>query len=117
MISTWFGKKPDKAQLDWIRLLSADCPQITRQRISDATSDIDLRDSFGMTGPPTLFAVGKRDQATPARISTRMAAAVPGATIEVFKDSGHMVLIEEPQALARRLHTWFDDVEGRTQRR
>jgi len=107
MISTWFGKDADPEQMDWIRLLSADCDAETRQRISGATSDIDLRDSFAMDGPSTLVVVGSRDQATPPKVSKRIAAAIAGADLEVVEGAGHMVIIEESDALASRLETWF----------
>jgi len=110
MISTWFGKNPDRAQMDWIRLLSADCARSTRQRISEATSQIDLRDSLSIAGLPTMFMVGKRDQATPAKISKRMASAVPAAVFEEFEGAGHMLPIEQPEAVAERLRAWFGEV-------
>ena len=107
MISTWFGKRPDPQQLDWIRTLSADCGPHTRQEIADATSEVDLRTSFAAPGPATFVLVGQRDQATPARVSRRIASAISGAELEVVEDAGHMVIIERADAVANQLTTWF----------
>lgn len=109
MISTWFGKRPNPDQLDWIRTLSAQCPANTRHEITRATGDIDLRPSFSTTGPPTLVLVGKLDKATPVKISKRIAAAIDGARLEIVESAGHMVIIEQPDTIVGHLTSWLTE--------
>ena len=107
MISTWFGKRPNPEQLDWIRTLSAQCPPDTRQDITRATADIDLRLTFATPAPPTLILVGNLDKATPAKVSKRIAAAIDGARLAVIDNAGHMVIIEQPDAVVDHLTSWL----------
>lgn len=110
MISTWFGKKPATADLDRIRLLSAACERPTRQAIAKATGPVDLRPTFATPGPPTLVLCGRDDKGTPLEQSERIAAAIDGARLVVIDDAGHMVMIEQPEAVLDALLAWFTDV-------
>ncbi|HYN34458.1 MAG TPA: alpha/beta hydrolase, partial [Ilumatobacteraceae bacterium] len=73
------------------------------------TGDIDLRPSFSTAGPPTLVLVGKLDKATPAKISKRIAEAIDGARLAVVDSAGHMVIIEQPDAVVGHLTSWLTD--------
>ena len=108
MISTWFGKQPSTADMDWIRTLSANCPRPTRSAIAKATGDLDLRPTFTKTGPPTLVLCGRDDKATPLKFSERIAAAISDAHLVVIDDSGHMVIIEQPERVADELLGWIE---------
>lgn len=108
MISTWFGKSPDAAQLDRVRLLSASCPRATRTRIAKATGSLDLRPTFAKPGPPTQLICGRRDKATPLKFSTGIAAAIAGSKLTAFDDAGHMVMIEKPDQVVAALSEWID---------
>lgn len=108
MISTWFGKKPAAHQLDWIRTLSAQCARETRVAIGEATGDLDLRPTFGQAGPPTFVMCGRYDKATPPKFSQNIADAIAGAELTVIEDAGHMVIIEQPQAVADQLVAGFN---------
>ena len=77
--------------------------------ITQATGDIDLRPSFATAGPPTLVLVGKLDKATPAKISKRIAEAIDGARLAVVDSAGHMVIIEQPEAVVGHLTSWLTD--------
>ena len=106
MISTWFGKAPATADLDWIRELSARCEPATRAAITSATDDVDLRPTFDMAGPPTMVIGGRRDRAAPPKISERIAGAISGAELRLIDDAGHMVIIERPAQVTDRLIEW-----------
>lgn len=105
MISTWFGKKPKAEDLDWIRNISRQCPRKTRVAIGWATSDLDLRSTFGEEGPPTLVLCGCRDQATPLKFSKAIAAEIANSELAVIDDAGHMVIIDD---VASRLLAFAD---------
>ncbi len=56
---------------------------------------------------PTAFIVGDSDaQATPDQ-HRAMAARVPGATVTVIEDAGHMAPLEQPEAVTAALLDWL----------
>lgn len=56
---------------------------------------------------PTLVLCGEADLLTPPEMSREIAAAVPGARLEVLPRCGHMLPIEEPAAVAAVLGDWL----------
>lgn len=56
---------------------------------------------------PTLVLCGREDGwSTPAQHEA-MQAAIPGATLRIIEHSGHMVTMEQPQALNEALTAWL----------
>lgn len=45
---------------------------------------------------PTLLILGAEDRMTPARAGKELAAAIPGAEVDVLPDCGHMMMVEQP---------------------
>jgi rifampin ADP-ribosylating transferase len=54
----------------------------------------------GIIRAPTLVIWGARDELLPADTGTRLARAIPGATLRTYEDGGHMVLWEQPERIA-----------------
>jgi pimeloyl-ACP methyl ester carboxylesterase len=52
---------------------------------------------------PTLIVVGDSDQITPPALAEEMAAAIPGARLEIIATCGHLSTLEEPEAVNRLL--------------
>lgn len=50
---------------------------------------------------PTLVIVGADDQLTPPDQARRMAAAIPGARLEVVPGAGHLTPLEQPEVVSR----------------
>lgn len=65
---------------------------------------------------PTLVLCGRQDTWSPLARHEIMAATIPGATLSVIEDSGHMSPMERPQEVAAALQAWLDmrahDVAG-----
>lgn len=57
---------------------------------------------------PTLFIAGAQDKAYPPEATKALAARVRGAEYAVIEGSGHLVPLEQPIALARRLGLWIN---------
>jgi len=61
---------------------------------------------------PTLVIVGDEDQSTPVDKSRRLAAAIPGARLDVVPGVGHLSAMEDPDAISTRVlaflgaHRW-----------
>ena len=69
----------------------------------------DLAAALGGSGVPTLVIVGEQDEpfVEPCR---RMAAAIPGARLEVVADAGHSPQFENPEAYFRLVSGFLEDV-------
>ena len=52
---------------------------------------------------PTLIIWGERDELLPPQDGYRLAAAIPGSRLIVYKDTGHLVLWEQPERVATDL--------------
>ena len=61
----------------------------------------DLRPRLGEIAVPTLVIVGRHDFITNVAMAEEMAAHIPVARLEIFEESGHFALVEEPQKFYR----------------
>lgn len=52
---------------------------------------------------PTAVLVGSRDRLTPVAASRRIAACLPGASLTIFPDAGHMLPVERVAGVAGRI--------------
>jgi len=52
---------------------------------------------------PTLVIVGRDDPGTPPAMSEAIAAAIPGARLEIISDASHLSNIEQADAFNRLL--------------
>ncbi len=67
-------------------------------------------DLAGITVPTTVI-VGQGDRLTPPELSEEMAAAIPGAALEVIAAAGHLALAEQPEATTAALLRWLDRLQ------
>lgn len=58
-------------------------------------------------GCPTLVLTGRQDLWSPPEQHERMARAIPGAELVIIEDSGHMVMLEQPEAVTTALRAWL----------
>jgi pimeloyl-ACP methyl ester carboxylesterase len=56
---------------------------------------------------PTLILCGRHDGLTPVRRHELMASLIPGATLEVLEDAGHIPTLEAPEATTEALDRWL----------
>jgi pimeloyl-ACP methyl ester carboxylesterase len=57
---------------------------------------------------PTLVLCGRQDALTPLARHEEIAAAVPGARLEVVGDCGHLSTLEKPDPVSAALRRWLD---------
>jgi pimeloyl-ACP methyl ester carboxylesterase len=67
----------------------------------------DSRPALAAIRCPTLVLCGRQDAATPLVLSEEIAAAIPGARLEVIEDCGHLSTMERPDAVNRTLTGWL----------
>ena len=46
----------------------------------------------------SIMIVGQGDKLTPPKYSEFLAKGIPGSTVRVIQDAGHMVALEQPKA-------------------
>ncbi|MER5637142.1 alpha/beta hydrolase [Kitasatospora sp. NPDC002227] len=56
-----------------------------------------------LTGVPTLVLAGTKDLLTPPEHSETIARALPGAELCLVPDAGHLVMLEQPELVDRKL--------------
>ena len=71
-------------------------------------SRADVHGEAARIGTPTLVLVGADDRARPPAEARRLAAAIPGARLDVIPRSGHLCTIEEPEAVNAALGQFLD---------
>ncbi|MBM3559863.1 MAG: alpha/beta hydrolase, partial [Alphaproteobacteria bacterium] len=57
-----------------------------------------------------LLIAGGADRMTPPRIGEALAKAITGARMEVFPDTGHMIMVERPNATTDSIHRFLASV-------
>jgi proline iminopeptidase len=62
---------------------------------------MDLRPQLGRIKAPTLVIVGRHDFITNVGMAEEMLRHIPNAKLEIFEDSGHYALVEEPEKFCR----------------
>ena len=59
---------------------------------------------------PTLVMCGAEDKMTPPRHSNYLASNIPNARLQVIPDAGHMVMLEQPQAVAAAISAFLESI-------
>jgi proline iminopeptidase len=67
----------------------------------------DLEEAIRQVSVPTLVLVGRHDPQAPLPNSERIAAAIPGARLVIFEQSGHFPYIEEPETFRAALQQFI----------
>jgi pimeloyl-ACP methyl ester carboxylesterase len=75
-----------------------------RQSMLDRPGDLERA---GDIRCPTLVVAAAQDQLRSLAEAQEMTAAIPGATLQVIEDSGHMIPIEAPQRLLDVIVPWL----------
>lgn len=72
-------------------------------RVSDA-------DTLGAIACPTLVIAARQDRLRSVAESEELRDGIPGATMAIVEESGHMLPIEAPEALAALILPWLGDL-------
>ncbi|MDR2137542.1 MAG: alpha/beta hydrolase [Synergistaceae bacterium] len=99
---------PDTPQAlrDRVILAEAEVPKLTPQEtaaVDKALLNFDLRPDLHKITVPTLVISAKYDGLNPPEMGQEVAELIPHATFEVFEKSGHMLIYEETDRLAKRI--------------
>jgi pimeloyl-ACP methyl ester carboxylesterase len=68
-----------------------------------ACDAFDVRERLGQITAPTLVIGGTADQMTPFKYAEFLAEKIPGARLAKIEGAGHMVMLEQPEQVARHV--------------
>lgn len=89
----------------------AGAAQLVRQNRA-VMARVDSRPLLGGIGCPLLVACGEADALTPPEHSREIAAAVPGARLEIVPGAGHLLTLEQPERVNALLLHWLETLPG-----
>lgn len=83
-------------------------PQDHEKQIRALVNRPDARPVLPTIQCPTLIACGREDGFSPPADHEAIAAAIPGARLEIIPDSGHFLPVEQPEAFNKALRQWIN---------
>jgi pimeloyl-ACP methyl ester carboxylesterase len=99
LVRSVFGTNPVRSHLMLTRDLFAGCDGPVRGEFLESMATMDLLDGIATIDVPTTVMVGSRDPLTPRKQADQIASTVPGARLVRVKDRGHMLPLEDPDAV------------------
>jgi pimeloyl-ACP methyl ester carboxylesterase len=114
MVTAWsFGPSADARLVELaLRRMREARPSVLHGDLL-ACAGFDVTEQIGDVCQPTLVICGADDRMTPTRDAQFLAGMIPGAQIEIIPNAGHMVMLEQPQAVAAALAAFLPGCEPR----
>ena len=94
-----FGEKPVRSHMDLTRDLFGGCHGAVRGEFLLSMSTMDLLEGVATMEVPTTVMVGTRDALTLPKKADQIVATVPGARLVTLQNRGHMLPLEDPDAV------------------
>ena len=108
VLSRWFTPAfRDHAQAERAAAMLRATPDEGYAGCCEALAAMDLRDGLARITAPTLVVAGAVDPATPPAKAQEIAAAIPGARLQVVPGAAHLANIEQPEQVTRLLLDHF----------
>jgi len=108
-----FGIDPVREHLELTRQLFAACDGGVRGDLWASFASMDLRRGIASMQVPTTVMVGSRDTLTVPSKAEQIAATVPGARLVTLRDRGHMLPLEDPDAVTGEIVRSLLGADGR----
>jgi len=101
--------KPEIPGKSWNRtILSTDAINIA---FSGFLRSYNVLDQLHKITVPTFVIAGKYDWICPPELSSEIAAAIPNTDLRIFENSGHLIRVDEPEALLDAIIGFLVDKE------
>ncbi len=98
-----FGVDPERAHLELTSRLFADCDRVVRGDLLVSFASLDLLEGIAGIRVPTTVLAGERDPLTVQAKADQIAGAIPGARLVTLRDRGHMLPLEDPEAVTSEI--------------
>ncbi|HXB36223.1 MAG TPA: alpha/beta fold hydrolase [Acidimicrobiales bacterium] len=100
LVRSSFGAQPVRAHMELTRNTFANCDPKVRGDFVLAFGTMDLLEGIATIDVPTTVMVGTRDTLTVPKKSDQMVATIPGSRLVTLKGKGHMLPLEDPDAVS-----------------
>jgi pimeloyl-ACP methyl ester carboxylesterase len=99
LVRSVFGTKPVQSHIVLTRDLFAGCDGPVRGEFLVSMGTMNLLEGIATMDVPTTVMVGSRDPLTLPKQSDQIVSTVPGARLVRLQDKGHMLPLEDPDAV------------------
>jgi pimeloyl-ACP methyl ester carboxylesterase len=99
LVRSAFGTKPVRAHVELTRDIFAACDGSVRGDFAASMGVMNLLEGIARIEVPTTVMVGTRDTLTAPKKADQMASTIPGARLVRLKGRGHMLPLEDPDAV------------------
>ncbi|WKY46604.1 alpha/beta hydrolase [Eubacteriaceae bacterium ES3] len=100
--------EPSSDEVKFIADEISKCPPYIRIEIMRDHTNLDWRDFLPCISVPTLVCVARNSAVFDWQGSAYVAETIPGAKVEFFEDSGHMLFWEEPEKFNRTVKDFIN---------
>lgn len=91
-------------------------PEVFCRQSEALRTRADGRDVLAAFAQPVLIMAGNEDALCPPEWHRATAATLADATLTIVPDAGHMLPLEQPEAMAAAIIAWIDDHKGELNR-
>lgn len=107
-----FGKEARPSHVELVRRMMAECSAETRRDAPRVLVGLDLTRDLPNIRVPALVIGGTADVLTPPYESRRIARLIPGARLELLRGGGHMLMLEQTEALDQIIADFAHEVRA-----
>jgi pimeloyl-ACP methyl ester carboxylesterase len=90
-----------------LEMIGSKSAELYAAQIQALLSRADASELLPQIRCPALVLVGREDTWAPVARHTQMASLIPGATLTIVPDCGHMCTLEQPEAVSGALRAWL----------
>lgn len=101
LIPTMAGRNAPPSLVSAATRLMAGVPEATYRQALAALVRFDRRAALAAIPVPALVVAGEDDRTAAPEVARRMAASIPGAECVVLPATGHLLMLEQPEAFAQ----------------
>ena len=109
LLTTWMWAEdvPEQVRRLGRRRIAANDPQVVYGDYL-ACNTFDVMTQIQRIAAPTLVIGGTADRMTPHKFSAYLAEHIPRAELVTIEGGGHMMALEQPQAVAQAVAAWLE---------
>lgn len=112
-LPTLFTEHADKAAVQETSAIMADFHPGGMRALLNANAHADYRDVLPTIAVPTLLLYGTDDVRSPQNVAREMNRRIPGSTLVMIPDVGHMAAVEAPAAFNAEVRRFLHGLSAR----